>query len=164
MKQTSLCYIRRGEDCLLLHRNKKKDDANADKWIGLGGKFLDGESPEDCVLREVEEESGLRLQSYEYRGIVTFESDCWEGEHMHLFTADSFTGTLRDCDEGALVWRPFQDLFHLPRWAGDDLFLTLLEQRSTFFSLKVRYCGETLMQAWLDGKELVITGGKGVLT
>lgn len=151
MKLTTLCYIFSGEDCLLLHRNKKKDDCNEDKWIGIGGKFADNESPEDCLYREVLEETGLTLTSHQYRGIVTFVSDCWAGEQMHLFTATEFTGTLQQCDEGTLVWRPFRDLFTLPRWAGDDLFLRLLEENHPFFSLKLVYEGERLVEAVLDG-------------
>lgn len=152
MKQTTLCYLFSGDDCLLLHRNKKKDDCNEEKWIGLGGKFEENESPEDCLLREVKEESGLSLTEYAYRGLVTFVSDRWEGEHMHLFTATAYTGELIDCLEGELMWRPFADLFTLPRWAGDDIFLGLLQDRKDFFSLKLVYQGETLVEAVLDGK------------
>ena len=155
MRQTTLCYIEnpRGE-YLMLHRVKKKDDANHDKWIGIGGKFEDGESPEECVLREVREETGLTLTDYCYRGLVTFVSDAWETEYMHLFTATGFEGTLRDCDEGVLEWIDKDALAALPQWEGDRLFLRLLRDDEPFFSLKLRYEGEHLAYAALNGKEL----------
>lgn len=154
MKQTTLCYLLRGEECLLLHRNKKKEDGNEGKWMAIGGKFEENESPEDCVCREVLEETGLQLLDYSYRGIVTFVSDQYPGEHMHLFTARSFSGELIDCDEGTLMWRPFGDLYTLPHWAGDDIFHRLLQEESSFFSLKLEYVGERLHRAWLQGKEM----------
>ena len=155
MRQTTLCYIEnpRGE-YLMLHRVKKKNDANHDKWIGIGGKFEDGESPEECVLREVWEETGLTLTDYRYRGLVTFVSDAWETEYMHLFTATGFEGTLRDCDEGVLEWIDKDALAALPQWEGDRLFLRLLRDDGPFFSLKLRYEGEHLAYAALNGKEL----------
>ena len=155
MRQTTLCYIEnpRGE-YLMLHRVKKKNDANHDKWIGIGGKFEDGESPEECVLREVREETGLTLTDYRYRGLVTFVSDAWETEYMHLFTATGFEGTLRDCDEGVLEWIDKDALAALPQWEGDRLFLRLLRDDEPFFSLKLRYEGEHLAYAALNGKEL----------
>ena len=127
MINTTLCYIRRGEEYLMLHRIKKKHDLNQDKWIGIGGKFEDGESPEDCLLREAREETGLTLTDYRYRGIVTFVSDRWPTEYMHLFTADGFTGTLKECDEGDLEWIPKSHLLELPHWEGDAIFLALLD-------------------------------------
>ena len=155
MRQTTLCYIEnpRGE-YLMLHRVKKKNDANHDKWIGIGGKFEDGESPEECVLREVREETGLTLTDYRYRGLVTFVSDAWETEYMHLFTATGFEGTLRECDEGVLEWIDKDALAALPQWEGDRLFLGLLRDDEPFFSLKLRYEGEHLAYAALNGKEL----------
>lgn len=104
MQNTTLCYLERDGQYLMLHRVKKAHDANKDKWIGVGGKFEDGESPEDCVLREVREETGLTLTDYRYRGLVTFVSDRWPAEYMHLFTADGWTGEMAACDEGELVW------------------------------------------------------------
>lgn len=154
MKNTTLCYILRGEDCLLLHRNKKESDPNAGKFIGVGGKLLEGESPWEGVLREAYEETGLNLTGLRYCGLVTFVSDVWEGEYMHLFTASQFSGELRDCDEGTLVWRPFVDLFSLPCWAGDLIFLKLLQEERDFFSLKLVYQGETLMEACLNGENV----------
>ena len=152
MIQTSLCYIRRGDDYLMLHRIKKEQDANRDKWIGIGGKFEDGESPEDCVLREAREETGLTLTDYRYRGIVTFVSDRWPTEYMHLFTADGWTGEAKECDEGVLEWIPRQKLLELPHWEGDAIFLDLIARDDQpFFSLKLCYEGETLVRAVLNG-------------
>ena len=156
MLNSTLCYIERGDEWLLLHRVKKENDLNRDKWIGLGGKFEEGESPEECVLREVREESGLMLTSWRYRGIVTFVSDRWEGEYMHLFTADGFTGTLSDCSEGELAWVPLDRRASLPTWAGDRVFLSLLEQQRPFFSLKLVYHGEELTAAVLDGRPMAL--------
>lgn len=152
MINTTLCYIQRGEDYLMLHRIKKQNDLNQDKWIGVGGKFEDKESPEDCLLREVREETGLTLTSYCYRGIVTFVSDRWPTEYMHLFTAAGWTGTLKECDEGVLEWLPRRRLLELPHWEGDAIFLDLIAREDTpFFSLKLCYEGETLTQAVLNG-------------
>ena len=155
MKNTTLCYIRRGEDYLMLHRIKKENDLNHDKWIGIGGKFEDKESPEDCLLREAYEETGLTLTDYRYRGIVTFVSDRWPTEYMHLFTATEWTGTPHPCDEGELAWIKKQDLLSLPLWEGDKIFLRLLEEQRPFFSLKLKYEGEALVLAVLDGERLV---------
>lgn len=154
MKNTTLCYIERDGAYLMLHRVKKEHDENRDKWIGVGGKFEDKESPEDCLLREVREETGLTLTRYAYRGIVTFVSDLWPTEYMHLFTADGFTGDLRPCDEGDLEWVPKERIADLPIWAGDKIFLRLLTEDVPFFSLKLCYEGERLVQAVLDGRTL----------
>ena len=152
---STLCYIEndRGE-YLMLHRVKKEHDANRDKWIGIGGKFEPGESPEECVVREAREETGLQLTDYRYRGLVTFVSDRWETEYMHLFTAHGWTGEVRECDEGTLEWIGKDDLAALPQWAGDRIFLRLLREDAPFFSLKLRYEGETLVYAALDGREM----------
>ena len=151
MINTTLCYILQGNDCLMLHRVKKENDLNRDKWIGIGGKFEDRESPEDCLLREVREETGLTLKRYAYRGIVTFVSDRWPTEYMHLFTADAFSGELKECDEGELEWLPWEELTRIPHWEGDEIFLRLLKQDVPFFSLKLCYEGEALVQAVLNG-------------
>ena len=155
MKNTTLCYIEneRG-DYLMLHRVKKENDCNRDKWIGVGGKFEDGESPEECVLRETLEEPGLTLTDWRYRGIVTFVSDRWETEYMHLFTATGWTGRLHECDEGVLEWVSREQFRGLPQWEGDRIFLRLIEEDAPFFSLKLRYEGEHLAYAALNGKEL----------
>ena len=152
---STLCYMEndRGE-YLMLHRVKKENDANRDKWIGIGGKFEPGESPEECVVREALEETGLTLTDYRYRGLVTFVSDRWETEYMHLFTATGWTGEVKECDEGALEWIGKDDLAALPQWAGDRIFLRLLREEAPFFSLKLRYEGEALVYAALNGEEM----------
>ncbi len=157
MRNTTLCYIHndRGQT-LLLHRVKKENDMNKDKWIGVGGRFEDKESPEDCLIREVLEETGLTLTDYRYRGVVTFVSDRWETEYMHLFTADGFTGTIKECDEGTLEWVDNATVPTLPTWEGDRIFLNLIAEDAPFFSLKLCYTGETLSAAALNGKELEI--------
>ena len=138
----------------MLHRTKKVNDENHDKWIGVGGKFEEGESPEECMLREVLEETGLTLTAWRYRGIVTFVSDQWGGEYMHLFTADGYSGALKSCDEGELEWVEKQRLLSLPIWEGDKIFLRLLDSEQPFFSLKLRYEGERLVAAALNGKAM----------
>ena len=158
MKETTLCYLQRGDEYLMLHRTKKENDLNHDKWIGIGGKFEENESPEDCMLREAQEETGLTLTSWRYRGIVTFISDTWETEYMHLFTADGYEGTLRVCDEGDLEWIKKSDLLKLKLWEGDKIFLRLLETDEPFFSLKLKYEGDTLVLAVFNGKELPLHG------
>ena len=155
MINSTLCYIIRDGKYLMLHRVKKENDCNKDKWIGIGGKFIDGESPEECMKREVFEETGLEIASYQYRGIVTFVSDKWETEFMHLFTSDSFTGEpkdSKDCDEGNLEWVDIEKVPDLPLWEGDKLFLDLLPRDIPFFSMKLKYEGEKLVFASLDGK------------
>lgn len=153
---STLCYIEKDGCWLMLHRVKKKNDLNHDKWIGVGGKFEEGESPEDCLLREVGEETGLTLTDYRFRGLVTFVSDEAPTEYMHLFTATGFTGALRDCDEGTLEWVPIPQVETLPLWQGDKLFLRLLQTEKDFFSLKLRYVGDQLVQAVRDGRPLPI--------
>lgn len=154
MLYSTLCYLERGDAYLMLHRVKKEHDANRDKWIGIGGKFEEGESPEECILRETREETGLTLTSYRYRGLVTFVSDRWPAEYMHLFTADGWTGTPHPCDEGELAWIQKTDLRALPLWEGDYIFLRLLEENAPFFSLKLCYQGEHLVRADLNGARI----------
>lgn len=154
MKNTSLCYIERDGQYLMLHRVKKENDENRDKWIGVGGKFEEGESPEDCVLREVREETGLTLTHWRYCGIVTFVLDAWT-EYMHLFCADGFEGTIRECDEGVLEWIDKAALRALPVWEGDRIFLDLMEEHRPFFSLKLVYnTAGRLLEAVLDGRKI----------
>lgn len=153
---TTLCYIEKDDKYLMLHRVKKENDCNKDKWIGVGGKFEAGESPEECLLREVKEETGLTLTSYHFRGIITFVSNEWGTEYMHLFTADAYEGELPekdldDCDEGELVWVPKSEIEALNLWEGDKIFLKLLNEREEFFSLKLRYEGEALVESILYG-------------
>lgn len=155
MINTTLCYLERGDEYLMLHRIKKKNDMNHDKWIGVGGKFEDKESPEDCLLREAFEETGLTLTEYRYRGLVTFVSDEYPTEYMHLFTATGWEGEAHPCDEGELAWIKKEKLRSLPLWEGDKIFLRLLDTDHPFFSLKLQYEGEKLVLAVLDGKRIV---------
>ena len=155
---SSLIYLEnsRGE-YLMLHRVKKKNDINHDKWIGVGGGFEHGESPEECALRETREETGLTLTDCRFRGIVTFDCEGQETLYMHLFTASGWTGELTDCDEGELEWVPKEKVYDLPIWEGDKIFFRLLEEERPFFSLKLSYDkGDVLRRAVLDGEELAL--------
>lgn len=154
MRNTSLCYIERGSEYLMLHRVKKENDENHDKWIGIGGKFENGESPDECMLREMREETGLTALSWRARGIVTFVSDEWGTEYMHLFTCDRFSGTVKDCDEGVLEWIDKSRLLSLPIWEGDKIFLRLLDEEAPFFLLKLCYKGDELIYAALNGEKI----------
>ncbi len=144
MRNTTLCYIEHQGKYLMLLRNKKKVDASKNKWIGVGGKFEEGESPEECVIREVKEETGLTLLDYKLRGVVTFVSDVWESEYMYLFTASKFQGQLTACDEGELSWIAKEEIFALNLWEGDRAFLKLLFEDTPFFTMKLNYQGEEL--------------------
>ena len=146
---TTLCYLERDDAYLMLHRVKKEDDYNHDKWIGVGGKFERFESPEECLVREVREETGLTLTKYQFRAILTFLSDEWETEYIHLYTASEFTGTLLECDEGNLEWIPKSEIDKLKLWEGDKIFFKLLRETKDFFSLKLRYEGEKLVETKL---------------
>lgn len=157
MSLTTLCYIEEDGKYLMMHRVKKKNDINQEKWIGIGGHFEKDESPEECLLREAMEETGLRLTSYRFRGLVTFQSDRWVTEYMCLYTADAYEGTLTDCREGDLVWVPKDEVMDLNLWEGDKIFFRLLMEDAPFFSLKLRYEGDVLKEAVLDGKALDVT-------
>ena len=154
MLNTTLCYVTRGNEVLMLHRIKKKNDINQDKWIGIGGKFEGMESPDKCLLREAKEETGLTLTSWRCRGVVTFLTTDGFGEYMYLFTADGFEGELTDCPEGELKWVSRDFLNELPKWEGDQIFLDLLWQDAPFFLLKLRYDGDKLIEAVLNGERL----------
>lgn len=154
MKQTTLCYLERDGQYLMLHRVRKKHDENHDKWIGVGGKFEDRESPEDCVRREVYEETGLTLTEFRYCAIITFVNTQYETEYMHLFHATGFTGTVKACDEGVLEWIDKNALYRLQQWQGDKIFLRLMDERRPFFSLKLIYDGDTLHDAYLNGERM----------
>lgn len=154
MLNTTLCYVTRGDEVLMLHRVKKKKDLNKDKWIGIGGKFEGEESPDECLLREAKEETGLTLTSWRCHGVVTFLSDQYEGEYMYLFTADGFEGALKECSEGDLQWVSLEFLNQLPKWEGDEIFLDLMWQDAPFFLLTLRYQGDTLTEAILNGKKI----------
>ena len=155
MKNTPLCYLEKDGCYLMLHRVKKQQDENAGKWIGVGGKFEEGESPEECARREVREETGLALEEVRPRGIVTFVSDQWGTEYMHLFTSTRFSGTLHACDEGELAWVPVSQVTKLELWEGDRIFLDLLARDVPFFSLKLVYEGDSLCTAILDGNKIL---------
>ncbi len=154
--QSTLIYIERGGAYLMLHRTKKENDCNRDKWIGVGGKLERDESPEECMLREAREETGLTLTRWRYRGLVTFVSDVYETEYMHLFTADAWTGELRACDEGELAWIDREKLLSLTLWEGDRIFLRLLDTDEPFFSLKLQYRGDALASARLNGEQMAL--------
>lgn len=167
MINTTLCYIEKDDCYLMIHRIKKEIDCNRDKWIGVGGKFEEGESPEDCVRREVIEETGLKLGKIEYRGIVTFVSEN-DGDYyyelMHLFWSDDFTETeninknrLPDCDEGVLDWVPKNKMNDLPHWKGDEIFLKLIDEKTPFFSLKLVYKNNVLVNAVLNEKKVELS-------
>lgn len=151
---TTLCYVEKDDSYLMMHRVSKKNDVNKDKWIGIGGHFEEGESPEDCLLREAYEETGLRLTNYRFRGIVTFTQENYGTEYMCLYTADAFEGTMHTSDEGVLEWVPKESLSKLELWAGDWIFLKLLSEDAPFFSLKLTYHGDQLTEAVLDGTPL----------
>lgn len=153
---TTLCYIEQDGKYLMMHRIKKQKDINKDKWVGIGGHFENGESPEECLLREAKEETGLTLTSYKLRGIITFISDHLEGdaEYMFLYTASAFTGEILECDEGNLEWIAKEEVYNLPIWEGDKLFFHYLEEDRAFFSLKLRYIGNQLVEAVCDGKDV----------
>ena len=154
MQNTTLCYIEKDDSYLMLHRVKKENDYNKDKWIGIGGKIEECESPEDCVLREVKEETGLTLASYKYCGLVTFVSDNNFTEYMHLFYSDDFSGSLIECEEGDLQWVKKDKMNDLPHWKGDEIFLDLIEKKVPFFSLKLNYENSVLISAVLDGVKI----------
>ena len=153
MELTTLCYIEQNDRYLMLHRVKKQGDLNEGKWLGVGGHFEAGESPEDCMMREVLEETGLAVTSFRFRGIVTFAQSSGYTEYMHLFTADAFDGELRECSEGDLAWVKKEEIDALPLWEGDHVFLRLLREDRPFFSLKLFYDGDRLVSATLDGEE-----------
>ncbi len=146
MKLTTLCYIEKDGCYLMLHRTKKKCDVNHGKWIGVGGKFELGEMPEECLLREVKEETGLTLTQYRFRGILTFMADGWESEYIHLYTASAFEGSLTECE---LAWIKKDEIESLPLWEGDKIFLRLLNEDSGYFSLKLKYHNDTLTEVKL---------------
>lgn len=145
MINSTLCYIEKNGKWLMLNRCKKKNDVNQGKWIGVGGKFEEKESPDECLLREVKEETGLKLLNYKLRGIVTFVSDRYETEQMFLYTSDLFEGTLTDCNEGVLEWVPIEKITDLNLWDGDRLFLDYLFANRDFFTLRLEYVGDRLI-------------------
>lgn len=143
---STVCYIEKNGKYLMLHRTKKKKDINKDKWLGIGGKFENNESPEECVLREVKEETGLTLTSYKLRCIITYVSTSCETEYMYVFTSDSFTGEILNCNEGDLEWINKEDVFNLNIWEGDKIFLEKLQKDNSFFTGKFEYDGDKLIK------------------
>ena len=154
--QTTLCYLEQNGCYLMLHRVKKKNDVNKDKWIGVGGKFEPGEDALACVMREVREETGYVMDQPRYRDIVAFYCPPWQPERMHLYTCDRFSGEPHPCNEGDLVWVPRDQVQSLPIWQGDKIFFDLLDREAPFFHLELFYNGDTLVRAVLDGRELAI--------
>ncbi len=154
MLMTTLCYIERDGRVLMLHRTKKKHDINQGKWIGVGGKFEARESPEECLVREVREETGLTLTRWRFRGFLTFLQDDYPTEFICLYTADGFEGALQPCDEGELAWIRKEDIPGLSLWPGDRVFLRLLAQDRPFFSMKLLYHGDDLAECLVDGQPL----------
>ena len=155
MRLTTLCYIEKDDSFLMLHRVSKKNDVNKDKWIGVGGHFEAGESPEDCLLREVKEETGLMLTSYRFRGLLTFVFNDNEAEYICLYTADGFEGEITDCDEGTLEWVSKKKIPELNLWEGDKIFFELLNRNEPFFSMKLVYQGDMLVDCELNGEKIL---------
>ena len=143
---STLCYIEKDNKYLMLHKTKKKNDINKDKWLGIGGKFEEGESPEECIVREVMEETGLKLNSYQLRTIVTYVSTNWETEYMYVFTSNDFTGELIECNEGDLQWIDKKEVTKLNTWEGDKIFVEKLQNDSSFFTVKFEYDGDKLVK------------------
>lgn len=154
MINSTLCYLEKDEKYLMLLRNKKKNDPNSNKYIGVGGKLEEKESPIDCAKREIFEETGLIAQALDYRAVITFVSDKYPTEQMHLFTCKDFTGIQKQCDEGDLFWIDKAEVLKLPLWEGDKVFLKLMEEKSDFFSLKLVYLGDSLKESYLNGEKL----------
>lgn len=154
--QTTLCYLEQDGCYLMLHRVKKKNDVNKDKWIGVGGKFEPGEDALACAMREVQEETGYTMDHPRYRAMVDFYCPPWQPERMHLYTCDAFSGTPHSCNEGDLVWVPRDQVQALPIWQGDKIFFDLLDRDAPFFHLELFYQGDTLVRAVLDGRELTL--------
>ncbi len=151
---TTLCYIENDDAYLMMHRDKKEVDINKDKWIGVGGHFEKNESPEECLRREVMEETSLKLTSWKLRGVITFITDDSFVEYMFLYTADGYKGEISECNEGTLEWVPKDKVCDLPIWEGDKIFFRLLNENRPFFSLKLRYENDVLVESVLDGEEI----------
>ncbi len=156
VQMTTLGYIEKNDAYLMLHRVKKKNDVNQDKWIGIGGKFEYGESPEECLKREALEETGLTVTSFRFRGILTFICDLQEPEYICLYTIDGFEGEIGECNEGTLEWIPKAEISNLNLWEGDRIFFRLFDENAPFFSLKLHYEKDKLTEAVLNGEKLYL--------
>ncbi|WP_287449793.1 NUDIX hydrolase [Sellimonas sp.] len=156
VQMTTLGYIEKDDSYLMLHRVKKKNDVNQDKWIGIGGKFEYGESPEECLIREAKEETGLLITSWKFRGILTFICDKQDPEYICLYTADKFEGELKECGEGTLEWIRKEEVLNLNLWEGDKIFFNLIAKDAPFFSLKLAYENDSLKEAVLDGEKVLV--------
>ena len=156
VEMTTLGYIEKNDAYLMLHRVKKKNDVNQDKWIGIGGKFEYGESPEECLKREALEETGLTVTSFRFRGILTFICDLQEPEYICLYTIDGFEGEIGECNEGTLEWIPKAEISNLNLWEGDRIFFRLFDENAPFFSLKLHYEKDKLTEAMLNGEKLYL--------
>ncbi len=143
---STLCYIEKDGQYLMLHRTKKKNDLNKDKWLGIGGKFEEGESPEECIVRETREETGLILKDYKLHCIVTYVSTNWETEYMYVFTSKEFEGNLIECNEGDLQWVDKDKVACLNTWEGDKIFLNKIQNGDGFFTIKFEYDGDKLLR------------------
>ena len=152
---TTLCYIEQDGKYLMMHRVKKEHDINKDKWVGIGGHFEADESPEECLLREAREETGLTLLSWQLRGVITFMCENYQTEYMFLYTADAYSGQIGECTEGNLKWIDKSKVCSLPVWEGDKIFFRLLDQGEPFFSLKLKYEYGKLIEACLNGKDIL---------
>lgn len=150
MLKTTLCYIEKDNKYLMLHRTKKQNDTNSDKWIGIGGKIEEGETPEQCILRETLEETGLTLKSVNFRGIIYFRNNFYPDEDMYLFTATDFSGTIKECDEGDLEWIDKDILYSLTIWEGDKIFLDALKKDERFFRLTLNYEKDNLVSHQIE--------------
>ena len=144
MRLTSLAYIEKDDKYLMLHRTKKENDQSHDKWLGIGGKFEKDETPDECMIREVKEETGLDVLKYRFAGVVTFLSDIYETEYMFLFAVTEYQGQIKECSEGDLAWVEKSSIPELYIWEGDKLFLERMQKSDKFFSMMVRYEGDDL--------------------
>lgn len=149
MVVSTLCYLEKDNKYLMLLRNKKEKDVNEGKWIGVGGKCEKGESPEECVIRETFEETGIKLESLKMRGVMTFASEGWEDEYIFVYTSDKFSGHITECNEGELAWIDKDKIMDLNLWNGDRIFLDIMINSDKLFSIKLSYKGDDIVDKQL---------------